>query len=1344
MPHLHNPFFFIPLTLKFLKTNPMRRTEFTKWQPSDRYALMGTASRMPQSSTLLLRVMAVLMLVLSWTWRTDAQCTIVCNDDAQLSLPGPTANCEALVVAFMVLKSPPSSCPGPKMVTIFDAFGNQLPQQPYAGGNIGTLVDEKYIGQRLTVRVADIGSGNYCWGHLTIEDKLGPEFSNCRDTTIWCLQDPRPVNKGGQLPLPIVRDCTDSSSIVLVNVDSLTIGLCTDTFSQRIRRTWIATDLMGNSNSCQQTIILKRVSLGDTLVKPQCPDNVSIECNNITQISTDPRSTGYPYIVLDSVKYNIVPGASFACELASSYKDEVFQLCGGGRKILRTWTIYDWCLPTAPGLNPFTCIQVIKVEDKQPPTIKCPPAITVSTNSWSCAANVTLPAAVVVDSCSSFTVSVLTPVGVLPTNGGLIRNVPAGSHILTYVATDACGNTSTCSTRLVVQDQTPPVAVCDEYTVVSLTNDGTAIAYASTFDDGSNDNCAIDRFMARRMPDECQDSTGFWEFITFDCCDLGDTVNVVFRVFDKAGNYNDCMVQVFVQDKLPPVVTCPGPKTIDCSERQIDFNRLGTATATDNCDSVEIVETIERYVDQCGVGYIDRIFTATDRGGRQGTCSQRITVVNSDPFDVNDIEWPIDWTIYQCNPSTDPNEIPCTPVNYCKPKLRANACGLIAVTYTDQLLPISYPACYKILRKWIVIDWCQYNPNSPISNGYWSHTQVIKVLDDTPPVLNCPADTIYASNLTANCGPVLVTLPPVTATDCASSLTSIVSVDINNNGSIDTTFVGYNASGLFPSGKHSVIITVEDGCGNNATCRIIVVVTDGKKPTPVCLNGVSATLMPDGQGGGMVELTPAMFDNSSFDNCTPRNKLKFRLDPHLFTCDNLGLNLVRLTVIDEAGNADFCETFVDIQDNMGVCSGMPRPFKIAGAITDESGDGVQNVKVDLNNNNNLINSLTTDATGGFTFNGLQQGYDYTVAPRTTDNASNGVSTFDLVLVSKHVLNVSYLDSPYKIIAADANKSGTITTLDLVAIRKVVLRIAQEFPNNSSWRFIDRNYRFANPMNPFQTPIPEAINVNNISADQLQANFIAVKVGDVNGSAVPNNLLGVDVRSERDYLTLSTSDREFTAGELIEMPISAEDFSGIVGYQFTIDFDKQSLELTDVKSGVLDNLNEGNFGLTMVDDGIITTSWDNSKTTLSGKTGALFTLVFRAKTNGSLSQHIKFNSRYTEAEAYANTDGVNIEVRNVRLNFANGREVVAGFELYQNNPNPFTGSTTIGFNLPEAGPATVTIFDLSGKVVKSFAGNYAKGYNEINLTSAELNNQGVLYYRLETSNHTATRKMILVK
>ena len=102
--------------------------------------------------------------------------------------------------------------------------------------------------------------------------------------------------------------------------------------------------------------------------------------------------------------------------------------------------------------------------------------------------------------------------------------------------------------------------------------------------------------------------------------------------------------------------------------------------------------------------------------------------------------------------------------------------------------------------------------------------------------------------------------------------------------------------------------------------------------------------------------------------------------------------------------------------------------------------------------------------------------------------------------------------------------------------------------------------------------------------------------------------------------------------------------------------------------------------------------------------------------------------------------------NVSLEFRTKDGVIAdsSFELYQNTPNPFNNSTVIGFNLPEASLASLTIFDVTGKVIVKRNVDGEKGFNTVNFTANQLGTSGVLYYTLESGDFTATKKMIIIE
>lgn len=131
------------------------------------------------------------------------------------------------------------------------------------------------------------------------------------------------------------------------------------------------------------------------------------------------------------------------------------------------------------------------------------------------------------------------------------------------------------------------------------------------------------------------------------------------------------------------------------------------------------------------------------------------------------------------------------------------------------------------------------------------------------------------------------------------------------------------------------------------------------------------------------------------------------------------------------------------------------------------------------------------------------GYESTVTPYKNDYPLNGVTSFDLTLIQKHILGQHVLDSPYKIIAADASQDGKVTAYDIVLLRKLILGKINELPNGRSWRFVQEDYTFPNPVNPFLPAFPERIEVSNMTDPPPNLfHFTGVKIGDVDYSADP--------------------------------------------------------------------------------------------------------------------------------------------------------------------------------------------------------------------------------------------------
>ena len=85
-----------------------------------------------------------------------------------------------------------------------------------------------------------------------------------------------------------------------------------------------------------------------------------------------------------------------------------------------------------------------------------------------------------------------------------------------------------------------------------------------------------------------------------------------------------------------------------------------------------------------------------------------------------------------------------------------------------------------------------------------------------------------------------------------------------------------------------------------------------------------------------------------------------------------------------------------------------------------------------------------------------------------------------------------------------------------------------------------------------------------------------------------------------------------------------------------------------------------------------------------------------------------------------------------------------YSLYQNFPNPFNPSTTIGFGLPAASAVSLTVYDADGRVVERLLDDLLNAGIHKVTWNADSYSSGIYFYTLKAGNFTETKKMILVK
>lgn len=1082
---------------------------------------------------------------------------IFCNNNLNISL---NEQC-IQPVSITMLQSNPQIPYSNYIITLHDQSGALIPDN---------ILRRQHLDQEISFKIGHRCTQVTCWGKFKVEDYYPPQFI-CRNDTISCLKSSEPDSLGFPFPSTAyidtiinkkytVKNWDACSDVILEYTDQLIKANCARDEDKTITRKWKATDAKGNVSLCTELIVIKRLPLNNVVFPRNYDDHQgpAFECRDTFPILANghpsPDTTGVPIInTCGNLEYQMT--------------DTKFELCGQSFKIVRSWFVIEWCTSESITRN-----QIILVKDSKGPELICRDSIVLQSSPYICATDlVAIESPVDVSDCSFYgiTYNLYANNGALANQfilvngqGPFFNKLPVGQFSLEYVVTDACNNTSTCRTPIKVVDKATPNAVCNQFTKTSLDNIGFARVFAFTFDNGSTDNCAILNYKVRKMVDVCGNNTAFGDYVDFCCAELGTKQMVAFQVTDIYGNKNTCMVEVTVEDKIKPSITCPPNITLACTDfydvnHLDDFGKVVTKAsdrknvvvnnfyhngilgqdglASDNC----IVSVSQRYeLDiHCFTGQIRRLFIATDGGGRKDSCTQIITILNPDPFDESNITWPAHYQADGCKSSQT------LPETTGVPTFTNSQCGTISATYEDAPFYIADGACLKILRTWTVVDWCQFNGSNTI--GKWGpYVQIIKLHNTDKPQFTsiCRDTTICSYDTDCQFGNVDLTM---TGVDSCTDVTDLIwsyTIDINRNGSVDINGNTARLKHDLPYGSHTVTWRLSDQCGNFSICTQVVTIVDCKNPSPYCISSITLPLM---QPNGMIEVWAKDFDLGSYDNCTDTSDLWFTFDDalpvltkineqHYFTGQgqistlaqyNLGLAqvwipstksagllfdcadipdgvsqsiMLDMTVTDESGNQDFCPVELILQDNANLCPDLITNGSVSGRIVSVNNKVPVGTTVTVNSVENNKSKIINNQ-GLYTVDSLPLGKEYEIKPTLNINPLDGVTTTDLVLIQRHILAIAPFDNPYKLIAADINSSKSVSAIDLVELRKLILGIKVSFPNNlPSWVFVPKDFTFTSNNSPYN--YNSTIVIDNLASDVDSLDFIAVKIGDVNGTA----------------------------------------------------------------------------------------------------------------------------------------------------------------------------------------------------------------------------------------------------
>ena len=621
-------------------------------------------------------------------------------------------NCAQEITPAMVLAGREYYC--------FDNYVFTLLQRN-DGGTFDTIapsvVGVDQIGEEIRYQVYDPRNDVNCWGNIDVGFFEAPEFICPADATVTC----NAATGTDVLGEPILQSCALAGATVAY-ADTLQRNDACDDIRAILRRTWKVTDAYGNSASCVQTVTIEAFDLASVHFPANFDgeDTPAIYCADAANDPslTEPENTGFPFVDDGS---NIF--TTNFCSASYLYSDEVYNICAGSYEILRTWKVRNTCQPVVPGINPIEAVQIIRVLDRENPTLICADDVTISTSGIDCAGAYLIPEPVVETGCTDYSYVVTVSDGLLtqlPNGTYLLSGLSEGTFTVQYEVEDECGRYSECQFNLTVVDQVGPTASCENGLNVSLDGNGYGFISADDIDGNSQDLCGDVELAIRRTyefdPETCQALnssyvTEWGQTIGINCCDLQDLVSVELRVVDEDGNSSICWTEILVEDKITPTCLAPDNLTITCidytenlpddiadaSDAQLD-EMFGFAAAVDNCNAV-ITQTISGGVNNCGVGQLVRTFTATDGGGLTNTaaCVQRIDVVGV--FDYR-ITLPMDV-------SGTCAEIP----NYEELGWDDFGCDLLTTTtHVDTLRTIDAgDECFKLRITYDIVNWCEFN-----------------------------------------------------------------------------------------------------------------------------------------------------------------------------------------------------------------------------------------------------------------------------------------------------------------------------------------------------------------------------------------------------------------------------------------------------------------------------------------------------------------------------------------------------------------------------------------------------------------------------------------------------------
>ena len=314
----------------------------------------------------------------------------------------------------------------------------------------------------------------------------------------------------------------------------------------------------------------------------------------------------------------------------------------------------------------------------------------------------------------------------------------------------------------------------------------------------------------------------------------------------------------------------------------------------------------------------------------------------------------------------------------------------------------------------------------------------------------------------------------ITAADCVQLSSNTAFLTINKESCVETfecvsSTVSSTAGGqttICPTDGVSDVISFTNSLGEAPVDNYAYIISDDRDIITQVLTADSFDF--EGSGDGTLRVRGVHFDGT------------FQA--------SIGSSVTSVTA---TGCAQVSSGFITI--NKGNCPTTGTTRSVSGVITNPDGAPLRNVTVNAGNR-----SAITDAQGRFTIEELQTDVSLSISPVNNENAANGISSLDIILVTRHILGTQSFTDPYQLLAADVNNSGSISAADLVGIQRVLLNLTSEFDGQPSWIYVPADADLS--ASAIRSGVQTSLTIAASEQDIQGLNFIGVKIGDLNDSA----------------------------------------------------------------------------------------------------------------------------------------------------------------------------------------------------------------------------------------------------